>query len=502
MNARRPGVKRIIRGIGKSLPDGLSPCRAAYTNRTSRPRPGAPSVAKFLFGPADAEFAADSLAGPRAAGDCLALGIDVPCGPGDSWADLAARLPAGWVPDFVALWLAYTRVPRGCWDAPVPVVGLAADANLLWHQYAAQLPRCDLVLADRPSVEAFAAAGLRHARPACLFGLGKSWLDARRTTARATSTWRSQATRTRPSTGPASRGSAGSPRWAAGRVKRSDRGRRVRGRLPGPATAGPSWRSTSPSEGEANKRAFEAAAAGCVLLQEAGNAELPLYLTPGENYAPYAGRDFEAVVGRLLADDGLRGRMAAAARRRAPGLTFEALWAACRRRRDRAPAGRPARRRPRGGSRPARRRPGSRRVGGPRGRRTRPAETRWPRRPRPGRRLPGRGLGARPGQGRRLLRTVPGPPGRDRRQGVRPGGGRPRGRGRRRRPGRPACRRRRGRPGPLRHAPPASGFAPLRVDWERAAFDAAGDPAATATAKRGLLRGRLHALLAELTGDL
>jgi GT2 family glycosyltransferase/predicted Zn-dependent protease len=48
--------------------------------------------------------------------------------------------------------------------------------------------------------------------------------------------------------------------------------------------------------------------------------------------------------------------------------------------------------------------------------------------------------------------------------------------------------------------PPGIDF--FRVEWERAAWDHAGDRAAELQAKRALLRWRLHALLADLTGDL
>ena len=50
------------------------------------------------------------------------------------------------------------------------------------------------------------------------------------------------------------------------------------------------------------------------------------------------------------------------------------------------------------------------------------------------------------------------------------------------------------------HFPPA--FDPFRVEWERAAWDHAGDPAAETHAKRALLRWRLHTLLATVTGEL
>jgi tetratricopeptide (TPR) repeat protein len=45
-------------------------------------------------------------------------------------------------------------------------------------------------------------------------------------------------------------------------------------------------------------------------------------------------------------------------------------------------------------------------------------------------------------------------------------------------------------------------FDAFRVEWERAAWENAGRPAAEVRAKGELLRWRLHALLAELTGDL
>jgi glycosyltransferase involved in cell wall biosynthesis len=45
-------------------------------------------------------------------------------------------------------------------------------------------------------------------------------------------------------------------------------------------------------------------------------------------------------------------------------------------------------------------------------------------------------------------------------------------------------------------------FDHMRVEWERAAWRHAGDPAGEVAAKRGLIRWRLHTLLSELTGEL
>jgi hypothetical protein len=137
----------------------------------------------YLFGPVSATFADQNLRPARQAGDCLAFnatgsGVDLAIAPSDTWDDVAARLPANWVPDCVALWLPYAAVPAALWAAPVPLIGFAADWNLLWHVYRHILPRCDLVLTDRPGVDVLSRAGIRHARPACLFGLEHDFLSA------------------------------------------------------------------------------------------------------------------------------------------------------------------------------------------------------------------------------------------------------------------------------------------------------------------------------------
>src|SRR5215468_10510433 len=107
---------------------------------------------RYLFGPVAAEFARDELGHLRASGACLAFGpdagTDLCVGPGDTWADVAARFPPGWRPDFVALWLPFTAVPACLWQAPVPLLGLAGDWNLLWHGYLELLPLCEVVLTD------------------------------------------------------------------------------------------------------------------------------------------------------------------------------------------------------------------------------------------------------------------------------------------------------------------------------------------------------------------
>src|SRR5258708_5402366 len=98
---------------------------------------------RYLFGPVTAEYADQKLHRVRQAGTCLAFNqkgdVGLAIGPDDTWDAICQRLPAGWWPDFIVLSLAYTSIPRCLWSAPVPLVGLADDWNLLWHGYRRRL---------------------------------------------------------------------------------------------------------------------------------------------------------------------------------------------------------------------------------------------------------------------------------------------------------------------------------------------------------------------------
>src|SRR5438128_5678208 len=123
---------------------------------------------RYLFGPVTAAFADENLHEARVRGECLAFAADgsadLVVGPEDKWLSLHDRLPADWRPEFIALYLPYTTVPTCLWSAPVPLVGLAADWNLLWHHFRHCLPRCDLVLTDTSGVEALQRHGLDNVR--------------------------------------------------------------------------------------------------------------------------------------------------------------------------------------------------------------------------------------------------------------------------------------------------------------------------------------------------
>ena len=83
----------------------------------------------------------------------------------------AGRVTAAQERALVQLWPAYGIVPPSVWDAPIPVVVLAADWNLLWHQYRRLIPSAELTLTDVAGVDAFTAAGF-PAKHALLHGCG------------------------------------------------------------------------------------------------------------------------------------------------------------------------------------------------------------------------------------------------------------------------------------------------------------------------------------------
>jgi GT2 family glycosyltransferase/tetratricopeptide (TPR) repeat protein len=280
---------------------------------------------RCLLGPATPDFARDRLApGPRhrlfgPAGSDLTLALP----PGGGWEELERQFPEGWRPDCLALWLSYAAVPPRLWEVPVPILGLAPDWNLNWHYYRHALPRCDAVLTDAPGAAALQRAGLGHAFAANLYGLGPSFGDVapdgprdidllfvgnvHRAVQRSRLPWLGRLARL-----------AGRHRVVIASGVFGAEYRRLLGRA--------KLVFNRSVRGECNQRAFEAVAAGALLLQERENEEVPHYLKPGVEYAPYGEDDFEAVVEHYLTHDDEREQMVAAAGARLPGLTFARLF--------------------------------------------------------------------------------------------------------------------------------------------------------------------------------
>ncbi len=282
---------------------------------------------RYLLGPVPADQARRWQA-DRDADRCRAFNargdLDLTVGPADSWDDVLARLPGGWRPDFVALSLNYTSVPHALWAAPVPLVGLATDWNLLWHHYRRCLRRCDLVLIDVPGVQVLAREGFRHARPANLFGcdpelLDGPWPDGPRdidvlfvgnlhaAVQRERLPWLGRLARL-------------SERWkvviTAGVFGDGYRALLARARVV----------FNRSIRGECNLRAMEAAAAGALLFQEADNREVHDYFRHLRECVCYREDDLEARLEHYLAHEGERAALAQAARERVREYRFDALW--------------------------------------------------------------------------------------------------------------------------------------------------------------------------------
>ena len=123
---------------------------------------------RYLFGPVGRRFAEQNLSRARQSGHCLAFNaegdLDLTVRSDDTWEAVAARLPDGWVPDFVALYLPYAVLPECLVDAPARSVAIAADWGLLWHPYRERLREVDLVFSDAEGAAALGRAGIDRAR--------------------------------------------------------------------------------------------------------------------------------------------------------------------------------------------------------------------------------------------------------------------------------------------------------------------------------------------------
>jgi glycosyltransferase involved in cell wall biosynthesis len=281
----------------------------------------------YLLGPLPSDQA-HRWRGDRDAGHCIAFNVhsdlDLTIDLTDSWEDICRRLPAGWRPDFIALNLGYRAIPPGLWSAPVPLVGLAIDWNLLWHQYRRALRRCELVLTDLPGVDLLGREGFRHVRPANLFGCDASWLD-----------------------GPWPDGPrdidmlfVGNLQPAVQRERLSWLGRlsRLAGRwkvVIATGIFGEEYRSlmgrarivfNRSIRGECNMRAMEAAAAGALLFQEADNCEVAAYFRHRHECIRYDDDNLEARLEHYLTHEEERRAIADAARECVRNWSFPALW--------------------------------------------------------------------------------------------------------------------------------------------------------------------------------
>jgi tetratricopeptide (TPR) repeat protein len=304
---------------------------------------------RYLFGPVSTTFTDQNLYEERQGGNCLAFdlkaGADLTISPRDNWEAVCARLPGGWRPDFVVLYLPYRQIPACLWSAPLPVVALAADWNLLWHHYRNCLRRVDLVLTDRPGVEAMSREGILHARSANLFGLERGWQEEMKNEERRTRNEEFNS---------ALRAPRDIDVLFVGNLDAAVQRERL-GWLGRVARLGERWRVRICSgvfgeeyrkllgrarivfnrsiRGECNRRAFEATAAGAMLFQEAGNWEVPEFFS-GQRSAIsgqqecvfYDEGNLEELLEYYLEHEQERAAIAEAGRRRAREYSFANLW--------------------------------------------------------------------------------------------------------------------------------------------------------------------------------
>ncbi|WP_162669890.1 glycosyltransferase [Gemmata massiliana] len=228
------------------------------------------------------------------------------------------------MPDCVILDLAYTRVPDGIWSAPVPIVGLAGDWNLLWHSYQYLVPRCDLILTDTAGVERLAAAGHEHARAAFLYGIEPEYYESR-----SDAPERDIDVLFVGNLHPAVQRERHP--WLARLAALS--GRRnvvIRTGAFGADYTALLLRAkivfNRSIRGELNRRTIEAAAAGALVFQEAGNREAPAAFRDRKECVYYTGADLEPLLEHYLSNHTEREEIAAAGRIAADAFRVDRAW--------------------------------------------------------------------------------------------------------------------------------------------------------------------------------
>ncbi len=285
-------------------------------------------MSRYLFGPVSKQFAEQNLSQKHQAGNCLVFDVasdaDLILSPRDTWESFCAKLPAGWQPEFIALYLQYRTIP--CWlgSAPVPVVALAGDWNLQWHSYRLQAPFYDLLLADTLGAELMARQGLTHVRRAILFG-GE----------------------TPPQESPGTQNPRDIDILFVGNFHPAVQ----RERLPWLARLarlGERWKVVLATNvfgedyrnllarsrivfnrgirGEWNLGVGEVLASGALLFQEADNREIPLHLKDHQECVFYTFDNLETLLHHYLENEDERRAIAQAGQARVPELTFARFW--------------------------------------------------------------------------------------------------------------------------------------------------------------------------------
>ncbi len=203
-------------------------------------------------------------------------------------------------------------------------MGLAENWDLRWHYFRRRLRQCELTLADPAGVEALTREGIRHVHAVNLWGLGQSHAEKAATNKerdidilafaelhpaleRDLLPWLGRLARL-------------AARWKV--VLHPDAGGDGREDLLGRARIF-FHRSR---QGECSRLAAEAAAAGALLLLEEENREAPKYLRDRQDYVAYSTDNLEELLEYYLENEPERRRITESARERVCQLGLETPW--------------------------------------------------------------------------------------------------------------------------------------------------------------------------------
>ncbi len=263
-----------------------------------------PSGLRCLIGPLTPEISPERFGPPS--NNRLTLGGEIPFTPSDSWAEIQSRFPQDWSPDFVAYWGGYTDLPRCFLEAPVPLVLLAPDSNLLGHAYAHLSDWFELALTDAPSVSFMKSLEFAEVLEANFFGVSESWFE------------NAPLPQAKREIDVCFVGSLNPPvqrtclSWLGRLAKLASPHRKVR---IAQGIVGDQYRTLLRQakivfnlsiRGEFNLRVGEACSSGALLLQETWNTEVPKYLKPGLEYGVYDADNLEEIIESYLSSDAAR----------------------------------------------------------------------------------------------------------------------------------------------------------------------------------------------------
>lgn len=280
---------------------------------------------RYLYGPVTADHA-ESLRKDRQDGVCVTFGpaapADLPLAADDNWDAILAHCPTDWRPEFLVVQMEERVVPPWLWSAPVPLIALAPGWQRQWHAYRRLLGACELILTDPAGVDACTRAGLSQARAALLCGCRPEFWDGtdgprdidllfcddlHPTVHRLRLPWLARLA-------PLSKRWNVVIRTGVPDAEYRDLFRRARIVF------------NHSNAGAANGRAFEAVAAGALLFQEATHRQLPEILTDRLECIYYGTENLDALLEHYLEHEEERAALARAAQEKVRHLQVADLW--------------------------------------------------------------------------------------------------------------------------------------------------------------------------------